>query len=44
VYHVPGDTVWLLSAHDPRSFDSRYFGAVPVASIQGIAHPIWVVE
>jgi type IV secretory pathway protease TraF len=44
VYHVPADTVRLLSGHDPRSFDSRYFGAVPVASIQGIAHPIWVVE
>jgi conjugative transfer signal peptidase TraF len=43
-YHVPADTVWLLSRHDPRSFDSRYFGAVPAASIQGIARPIWVVE
>jgi type IV secretory pathway protease TraF len=41
---VPADTVWLLSGHDPRSFDSRYFGAVPAASIQGIARPIWVVE
>jgi conjugative transfer signal peptidase TraF len=44
VYHVSAGTVWLLSGHDPHSFDSRYFGAVPVASIQGIAHPIWVVE
>jgi conjugative transfer signal peptidase TraF len=44
VYHVPGGTVWLLSGHDPRSFDSRYFGAVPAASIQGVAHPVWVVE
>jgi conjugative transfer signal peptidase TraF len=44
VYYVPAGAVWLLSGHDPRSFDSRYFGAVSVASIQGIAHPIWVVE
>ena len=44
VYRVPPDAVWLLSGHDPRSFDSRYFGAVPVASIQGVAHPVWVVE
>jgi conjugative transfer signal peptidase TraF len=44
VYHVPAGAVWLLSGHDPRSFDSRYFGAVPAASIQGVAHPVWVVE
>jgi type IV secretory pathway protease TraF len=36
--------VWLLSVHHPRSFDSRYFGAVPVTNIQGVARPIWVVE
>jgi type IV secretory pathway protease TraF len=44
VYHVPAGAVWLLSGHDPRSFDSRYFGAVPAVSIQGVAHPVWVVE
>jgi conjugative transfer signal peptidase TraF len=43
-YRVPADAVWLLSEHDPRSFDSRYFGAVPVANIQGIARPVWVIE
>jgi conjugative transfer signal peptidase TraF len=44
VYRVPAGAVWLLSGHDPRSFDSRYFGAVPATNIQGIARPIWVVE
>jgi conjugative transfer signal peptidase TraF len=44
VYIVPAGSVWLLSGHDPRSFDSRYFGAVPAANIQGAARPIWVVE
>jgi conjugative transfer signal peptidase TraF len=43
-YRVPAGAVWLLSGHDLRSFDSRYFGAVPVANIQGIARPVWVVE
>ena len=43
-YSVPAGEVWLLSGHDPGSFDSRYFGAVPVTNIQGVARPIWVVE
>jgi conjugative transfer signal peptidase TraF len=43
-YRVPVGAVWLLSGHDPRSFDSRYFGAAPTANIQGIARPIWVVQ
>ena len=43
-YSVPAGEVWLLSGHDPRSFDSRYFGAVPTANIQGIARPVWVIQ
>jgi len=43
-YSVPAGEVWLLSGHDPRSFDSRYFGGVPVTNIQGVARPTWVVE
>lgn len=41
---VASGEVWLLSGHDPRSFDSRYFGAVPEANVQGIARPIWVLR
>jgi conjugative transfer signal peptidase TraF len=40
---MPGE-VWLLSGHDPRSFDSRYFGPVPTASVQGMARPLWVFD
>jgi conjugative transfer signal peptidase TraF len=43
-YRVPDGAVWLLSGHDPRSFDSRYFGAVPTANIQGLARPVWVIQ
>jgi conjugative transfer signal peptidase TraF len=43
-YRVPAGAVWLLSGHDPRSFDSRYFGAVPAANIQSVARPVWVIQ
>src|SRR5512135_1044615 len=33
---------WLYGADSPRSFDSRYFGAVPVTSLQGVATPVWL--
>jgi conjugative transfer signal peptidase TraF len=32
---VLGGTVWLFSNHSPRSYDSRYFGAVSVRSVVG---------
>lgn len=37
---VPTDAVWLLSGHEVRSFDSRYFGAVPVTVIRSVAWPL----
>jgi conjugative transfer signal peptidase TraF len=43
-YLVASKEVWLLSGHDPRSFDSRYFGPVPEANVQGIARPVWVLQ
>ena len=43
-YPVAHGEVWLLSGHDPRSFDSRYFGPVPEANVQGIAQPVWVLR
>jgi conjugative transfer signal peptidase TraF len=42
-YEVGPRQVWLV-APMAASFDSRYFGAVPVSAIQGIARPVWVVE
>lgn len=44
LYRVPPGELWLLSGHDPRSFDSRYFGAVPIAGVRGTARPIWVLQ
>jgi len=43
-YRVPRGELWLLSGHDPRSFDSRYFGAVPAANVIGVARPLWVLR
>ncbi|MCW3476239.1 conjugative transfer signal peptidase TraF [Rhodovastum sp. RN2-1] len=42
LYRVARDTVWLLSRHDPRSFDSRYFGTIPIANVRDVARPLWV--
>jgi conjugative transfer signal peptidase TraF len=33
--------VFLLMADAPRSFDSRYFGPVPLASVMGRLVPLW---
>lgn len=41
-YHVASGEVWLLSGHVRESWDSRYFGAVPAAGVQGVARPVWV--
>jgi conjugative transfer signal peptidase TraF len=43
-YRVASGEVWLLSGHDRRSFDSRYFGPVPEADVQGIARPVWTLR
>lgn len=40
-YRVRPGEVWLVSSYNARSFDSRYFGAVPAAGVQGIARPVW---
>jgi type IV secretory pathway protease TraF len=43
--YVVGDgEVWILSGHDPRSYDSRYFGPVPTANIRGRAVPLLVAS
>ncbi len=33
-YHVPKDTVWLVSTYSANSLDSRYFGPLPISSIE----------
>jgi conjugative transfer signal peptidase TraF len=42
VYPVPSGQLWVLSRHQPRGFDSRYFGPVPVPNVRGVARPLWV--
>ena len=43
-YIVPAGAVWLLSAHSARSWDSRYYGPVPVAGVRGRAWPLLVLR
>jgi conjugative transfer signal peptidase TraF len=40
-YPVRPGEMWLVSSYNRYSFDSRYFGPVPVSGIQGLARPIW---
>ena len=42
IYPVRFGTAWLWSPYTVHSFDSRYFGAVPLDGWVGVAHPVWV--
>ena len=39
---VGDDELWLVSAHHPFSFDSRYFGPVSRESVRASLTPVWV--
>jgi conjugative transfer signal peptidase TraF len=41
-YRVPSGNVWLISSYSAGSFDSRYFGPVPLTKLRGRAIPILV--
>ena len=36
----PG-SVWVVSSYARMSFDSRYFGAVPIAAVHAYLRPVW---
>lgn len=39
-YRVTPGTVWVVSSYNQRSFDSRYFGPISVASIHSHLRPL----
>jgi len=41
-YIVKEGTVWALSTYNANSYDSRYFGAIPVERIISYAKPIFL--
>ncbi len=40
-YPVGGGEIWLISTYTTRSWDSRYFGAVPTAGVVETLRPVW---
>lgn len=38
---VPPGQVWVHSATNGASWDSRYFGGVPLEGIRALARPVW---
>jgi len=41
-YHVQKDELWVVSSFSPRSFDSRYFGPIPLRSVHSWIRPLLV--
>lgn len=41
-YVLNAGEAWLYSGYHARSFDSRYYGPVPMRDIRGRAVPLWV--
>ena len=42
-YETTADDVWLFGLHDARSWDSRYFGPVPVNAVLGAVEPVFTL-
>ena len=41
-YHVGPKELWVVSSFSPRSFDSRYFGPIPLKSVHSWLRPLIV--
>lgn len=39
-WSVPAGKMFVVGT-EPRAFDSRYYGMVPLDAVQGIARPLW---
>jgi len=39
-YRVGLGEVWLFGFNNPRSWDARYFGSVPLANLRGVLRPL----
>jgi conjugative transfer signal peptidase TraF len=42
IYHVQSGQLWAVSSFSPRSFDSRYFGPIPMRSVHLWIRPLLV--
>jgi conjugative transfer signal peptidase TraF len=40
IHRVGAGEVWLIGFNDARSWDARYFGAVPLAGVRGVLRPV----
>lgn len=40
--HLRPGELFLLSATNPASFDSRYFGPIHASAVLGVAQPLWL--
>jgi conjugative transfer signal peptidase TraF len=40
IHRVGAEEVWLFGFNDARSWDARYFGAVPLADVRGVLRPV----
>jgi len=40
-YPVQAGQFWLVSTHVRASWDSRYYGPVPVANVVAVLRPVW---
>jgi len=43
-YVVSHDELWLYSPYSERSFDSRYFGPLPLSCVLNRVLPVWTVD
>jgi conjugative transfer signal peptidase TraF len=42
IFSVASGRLWVASTYNPRSYDSRYFGPVPVSSVRDHLRPLWI--